>query len=125
MRDGDSAGVIICRVGPDRFALPVALVREVVAVPAIARLPGAPPGVLGMANVRGRLVTAFSGALLFGHEGGGAAPWLVVLTMRQGRVGLEVDEVEDLQSAGAGHDVPLLDVAALIRPLLAADAAEG
>jgi purine-binding chemotaxis protein CheW len=125
MSEGDSAGVVICRVGSDRFALPVALVREVVAVPPIARLPGAPPGVLGMANVRGALVTAFSGSLLFGHERAGPASWLVVLTMRHGRVGLEVDEVEDLQSEGAGSAVPLLDVAALIRPLLAADAAEG
>ena len=114
--------VVVCRVGAERFALPIAAVREIVAAPELTRIPGVPHAVRGLANVRGTLVTAVSGRDLLGASGYDQGDWLVVLAMRGGRVGIVMDEVEDLQPLDGPDPVPVLDVEALVRPLLAADA---
>lgn len=117
--DQGARRVVVCRVGTDRFALPVAAVREVVSTVPLTRLPGVASAVSGLANVRGRLVTALSGPVLLGLPDTIRPDWLVVLNARGGRVGIEVDDVEDLQDAAQATDLPLLDVEELIRPLLA------
>jgi len=118
MAEAGAARVVVCRIGSERFALPVASVRAVVALPPVARIPGAPTAVSGLVNVRGTLVTTVSGARLLSRSVGTAAPeWLVVLAMLGGRVGLEVDEVEDLQTTGTAGAVPTLDLEILIGPL--------
>jgi purine-binding chemotaxis protein CheW len=96
----------------------VAAIQEIVATPELARLPGAPEAVRGIANVRGTLVTVVSAPVLFGIRGKASTDWLVVLSMFDGTVGLEVDEVEDLHAAGTASRLPTLDVEALVRPLL-------
>ncbi|HEV8358454.1 MAG TPA: chemotaxis protein CheW [Gemmatimonadales bacterium] len=110
--------VVVCRVGAERFSLPVAAVREVVASPVLARIPGAPPAVRGLANVRGTLITAVSAPILLGFSDALPTEWLVVLARFGGRVGLEVDEVEDLH---AGADVPGLPLEALLDPLFGSE----
>jgi len=118
----DGAGrVVVCRVGAERFALPITVVREIVAAPELTRIPGVPPTIRGVANVRGTLVTAVSGRLLLGAPGTEADDWLLVLTMRDGRVGIVMDEVEDLQVSAAADTLPILDIEALVLPLLAAE----
>ena len=116
MTEAGAARVVVCRVGGQRFALPIAAVREVVATPPVIRLAGAPAAIRGVANVNGTLVTSVSGRELLGSSESGGGEWLVVLTLWQGKVGLEVDEVEDVgESAG----LPQLEIARLIQPLLA------
>lgn len=44
----------------ERFAVPMAPVQEIIRLPAVARLPLAPPGLLGLANLRGRVLPLFS-----------------------------------------------------------------
>jgi len=118
----DGAGrVVVCRVGAERFALPITAVREIIAAPELTRIPGVPPTIRGVANVRGTLVTAVSGRLLLGAPGIEAGDWLLVLTMREGRVGIVMDEVEDLQVSAAADTLPVLDIEALVLPLLAAE----
>jgi purine-binding chemotaxis protein CheW len=109
--------VVICRIAGERFALPVSAVREVVAAPPVTRIPGAPAEVLGIANVHGTLVTTVSGPRLLGLSTAGGNECLIVLSMEQARVGILVDEVEDV-AAGRG-EAQSLDLVALIRPLLA------
>lgn len=123
MNQPDQARVVVCRVAGERFALPVSAVREVVATPPLARVPGAPDAVRGIANVRGALVTVVSGPVLFGIRDRGGTDWLLVLAQFDGTVGLEVDEVEDLHAAGGTTRLPTLDVEALVRPLLRNEAA--
>ena len=122
MPEGEASRVVVCRVGAERFALPINAVREIVTAPELTRIPGVPPSIRGVANVRGTLVTAVSGRLLLGAPAGGeAGDWLLVLTMRDGRVGIVMDEVEDLQVSAAARGVPVLDIEALVLPLLAAE----
>lgn len=110
--------MLVCRVGRERFGLPVRAVREVVSALPCTRIPGVSPLVRGLANVRGAIVTALSGPGLLGYPVGAPAAWLVVLTARDGRVGIEVDEVEDLYAAGDSVDVPLLELDGLLEPLI-------
>jgi purine-binding chemotaxis protein CheW len=118
MSSSADARVVVCRVGTGRFALPVADVREVIAAPVLARIPGAPPAVRGVANVRGSLVTVVSGPMLLNRAEAGSSEWLLVLSLFDGRVALEVDEVEDLHTTRSAGAFQALDVEALIRPLL-------
>ncbi|HEY9382665.1 MAG TPA: chemotaxis protein CheW [Gemmatimonadales bacterium] len=117
MHEPGAGRVVVCRVGSQRFALPVAAVRQVVAAPPVSRLPGAPEAVQGIANVHGTLVTTLSGPRLLGLPIGEKSEWLIVLSLCEGRVGIEVDEVEDVEE-GSGQTIRTLDLEALIRPLL-------
>ena len=110
--------VVVCRTGEERIAIPVTLVREVVALPPLTRLPGAPGAVRGLANVQGALVTVLSGAALAGLDDAGIGEWLVVLTARQGHVGLAVDEVEEL-AADSGLATRIVELEAVDHQLAA------
>ncbi len=102
MTDRLGAGGVVCRVGATRFVLDVAAVREVCTGIPIVRVPGVAAPVEGVANVRGTLVTVIRGGTLIGVDwSGGASPWLVVLSARDGRVGLGVDEVLPADEASA------------------------
>jgi len=117
MDDRGSDRVLVCRAGEERFAVPVSMVREVVVLPALTRIPSAPPAVRGLANVRGRLVTVLGGMSRNGFPAAGTGESLVVLRSRQGQLGLAVDEVEEVASA-ADTRVGLVDVEALVRGVM-------
>lgn len=116
MGDASPDRVVVCRAADERFAVPVTLIREVVALPPLTRIPGAPSPVCGLANVHGTLVTVLTGSLLVGRASNGAGEWLVVLNARQGQVGLAVDEVEDLSTTGDSARV--VDVEHLVRSVM-------
>lgn len=118
MGDAARERVVVCRTGQERLAIPVHLVREVVTLPPLTRIPGAPPAVRGLANVQGVLITVLNGAALAGLEGGEAGEWLVVLAARQGHVGLAVDEVEELTAAG-GAATRIIELEAIDHQLAA------
>ena len=53
---GVAAGGILLRLGSSRYAVAMADVAEVSAVPDVTRIPGAPPWLAGVANWRGRML---------------------------------------------------------------------
>ena len=122
MPNAAAGRVVVCRVGSERFTVPVAEVRELVATPAISRIPGTPAAIRGVVNVRGGLVTVVSGAELMGRDGSRGGECLVVLTMHEGRVGIEVDDVEDLETTGSTGLLHALDLEAVVRPLFRQEA---
>lgn len=97
---------VIFRVEKERYALPLAAVREVVVPPErFSRVPRAPLAVRGVMNLRGRVVTVVELRALLGLADGGQAPQRVVLLDRGRRdLGLlvtEVDGIEPLERVGA------------------------
>jgi purine-binding chemotaxis protein CheW len=112
------ARVVVCRVAGERFAVSATSVREIVAAPELTRIPGVSAAVRGLANVRGTLVTAVSGRGLLGLSEPDTGDWLLVLTTRDGRVGVVMDEVEDLHEETGATTLPVLDIEALVLPLL-------
>jgi purine-binding chemotaxis protein CheW len=84
------------RVGAETYALPVENVLEVGELPAVGPVPGSGPALLGVINLRGRVLPTFDLARTFGIPREGRPSHLVV-TKEGGRLaGLAVDEVIDV-----------------------------
>jgi len=92
-RDG-AARLLVFRVGAERFGVELQAVDEVIDAPTVQTIPDAPATVLGVATIRGELVTVYDPRPLLRVEGtlDGAA----LLFVRDGRrVGLAIDDVYD------------------------------
>ena len=98
MADTSSISLVVFGVGELLCALPVSAVSEIVPAQQAARIPGAPAGVEGLVNVRGRLLTVADGRRMLGQEG--SAPPIeqsILMLQVNGRpLGLLVDQVHDL-----------------------------
>jgi len=68
-------------VDRDVFAVPVGCVREILDVPAVARLPHAPPFLLGMIDVRGHAVPVVDLRVRLGLPAAGATPDTRILVL--------------------------------------------
>lgn len=86
---------LVFRLGEARLTLGVAEVEEILPLPVVTPIPGAVEWLLGMANVRGNLVTILDlGWFLFGTRTPHTARTRLILTRLQGKfIGLVVDEV--------------------------------
>jgi purine-binding chemotaxis protein CheW len=106
------------RVGGAEFGLPAAAVREVLRPPPLTRVPFPPPGVRGVAQVRGTVL-----AVVDLGERLGLAPvappgrLVVVWTRAREAVGVLVDRVTGLVEDGeAGTEVPPDEAEAALPP---------
>lgn len=83
----------------ERYAIDTAFVREVHPLKDITALPGAPPFVAGIVNVRGRIVTAIDMKRLFDLPAKGLTDFnkLIILDDGQMEFGLLVDAVLAVQ----------------------------
>lgn len=93
---------VVFRLDKDRYALPLAAIREVVVPPEIfTRVPRAPRVVSGVMNLRGRVVTVveLAGLLEVASPPGETQPCKVILLDRGRRdLGLKVTEVDGIES---------------------------
>lgn len=85
------------------YALPAASVSEVVRMPPLARVPQAPPSLMGLANLRGSVLPVASVRALLGRQDIATthASRLIVLDATS-PVALAVDEVSNLVRVAAG-----------------------
>ena len=164
-----TARLLVFRVGTLACAAEVDQVREILPRLPTTRIPGAPPVVAGLVNVRGTLVTVVEGWRALGQEPPaspssvvpGTAPGSTIifeLGKREGEngtgrrlIGFPVDEVVDMLAGGGGDTtledgtgLPgvdptlvravgrrhgelfiLLDIAALLGPVLTTQGASG
>jgi purine-binding chemotaxis protein CheW len=102
------------RVADARFAVPASAVREVVRRPKAVRVPHAPPGVLGLANLRGNVLPLVSlGTLIDKPVTAGGR---IIVLEQADPVGILVDEVSAMvgeRSEGAAA-ARLIDLPALM-----------
>ncbi len=91
---GESSGVIF-RIGAERLTCSVDKVHEFLPLPAYTRVPGSKPWILGLANVRGDLMTIIDLAWFLTGERSEATmrSRLLTASLRGRPVGLLVDEV--------------------------------
>jgi purine-binding chemotaxis protein CheW len=94
--------VVILRLEEDRYALPTACVRHVVATPGVTPVPTAPPAILGLMNLRGEVVPLLDLARLLGRSEGRSAhlPFAVVVETPNGVAGLTVSEMPRFERLG-------------------------
>ena len=105
---------LVVVAGKQRFAWELSVIKEIVPTPTVTRLPGAPGWVLGLLNLRGRVVTVADLALRMGLATGAGAS-VVVLELDGRLLGVRVDEVRSVANA---ED-------AAVEPVEAARAADG
>lgn len=88
--------LLVFRLGHERFAIEIAAVEEAVELDGMRAVPDAATTLLGVTDLRGRLLPVFTPARTLRAPLAGAAP--VILVMREGdrRVALAVDDVEDV-----------------------------
>jgi purine-binding chemotaxis protein CheW len=114
-RDGVER-LLVFRVGAERFGLDLRSVDEVIDAPAVQSIPDASRTILGVATIRGELITLYDPRPLLRVEGrlDGAA----LLFMRDDRrVGLAIDDV---------YDAVAIDEAEFLKaPRGGADASDG
>ncbi len=92
-RDG-AARVLVFRLGVERFAVELAAVDEVLDAPPLRRVPDAPPSVLGIATIRGEMVTMYDTRAVLGVDG--ALGETALLFKHEGRrVGLTIEDVDE------------------------------
>jgi purine-binding chemotaxis protein CheW len=99
---------VICIHSGERYALPLSAVRRVTEVSAIARVPRAPPALLGVMNQHGRVACVIDLGPLVGLRPRPARPEgrVVMLQRQRGDLGLYVSEVAGIESI-VGEQEPL------------------
>jgi purine-binding chemotaxis protein CheW len=91
------------RVNGELYALPADRVGEVIRLPAVARVPQAPKGLLGLANLRGNVLPVASVRGLLGVEEAAEATTRAIVLDGAAPVALAVDVVEALVAVEAGQ----------------------
>ena len=136
--DGDEQRPRVLLVATDRelFGIPVEQVREVIRSAALRWVPGSPPVLRGIVNVRGAIVTVLDLQALLSGERAVTAGSVVLLEYGSRLIGLAVHAVHDVrvlaaplgsQSESASTSdriVPLDAVALCARHLHSADERE-
>jgi purine-binding chemotaxis protein CheW len=138
------AELLLFRVGGEHFAADLPAIEEAIEIVEMRTLPEMPREMLGLVRVRGRMTPLYSPARALGVPARAAAVALLVRG-RDRRVGLAVDDVDDvlridlsgLADLPAGDDevllgmtrhgknvVAILDVLALVTACLSAQAME-
>lgn len=106
----DALKLVVAVVGEHRLGFPAAAVAEVLPMVRVTPLPGSPPVVRGVVDIRGRVTAVLDVRARLGLEPRPDAPSdrLVVTTARQRPVALPVDHAEDLVDVPAPdlHPVP-------------------
>jgi purine-binding chemotaxis protein CheW len=84
------------RIGREAYALPVEHVLEVAELGELAQLPGSPPEILGVRNLRGQILPVVDLAALLGITREGAPTRMLVAEQGGRRAGFAIDEVSDV-----------------------------
>jgi two-component system chemotaxis response regulator CheV len=81
------------RVAAETYAIPVGNVREITPLGQLTAVPGAPPEVLGVRNLRGQILPVADLALVLGLPRAPGPALLLVAEAGDRQAGLAVDEV--------------------------------
>lgn len=90
------ADLLMFRIGDELFATDLGAVEEAVELPEVHHLPEMPAAMLGAFNLRGRLTPIYSPAHVIGVPLRGAAAAALLVRANGRRMGLAVDDVEDV-----------------------------
>lgn len=102
---------LVFRAGGRVYACHVTAVREVAPLPRVTRLPGAPPEVIGLINLRGAIVTVIdAGAMLHRRPVERTGAMVLVVDLGPRGVGLAVECVTDVRIVRTDEEYRTLDV---------------
>ena len=95
-------------LGDQVFGLPLDQLREVCRLTRLRRVPGAPPGVAGLVNLRGEIVCALATSEILGLPESSAAEGSFFVALRgfPDPLGLVVDAIADIYAIDPGEIAP-------------------
>jgi purine-binding chemotaxis protein CheW len=98
MPKNDALQIVNFVIGEVNYGVPVEQVREVRDMQAVTPVPGAPPYVVGVTNLRGQIITIvdFRKRLGLPSKSGGVNEKIIIVEMGEYAVGVVVDEVTDV-----------------------------
>jgi purine-binding chemotaxis protein CheW len=106
--DGTLLQLLLLELGSGLYAVESVSVREIVVGLAMTRLPGAPPHIRGLMNLRGQLVTVLDMVhRMTGSPARNAEGSTVVVQSGERLLGLVVDDVRDVQMVVVATDETL------------------
>jgi purine-binding chemotaxis protein CheW len=90
--------VVGFRIGSETFGLPIAIVREIVRVPAITAVPNAPDYIEGVINLRGKIISVVDLRKRFGEKDiqSNKKNRIVVVELGERSVGLLVNSASEV-----------------------------
>jgi purine-binding chemotaxis protein CheW len=99
------------------FALPIEAVAEVIRTPDLTVLPGSPPGLAGLINLRGRMIPIVDPRGYLGFDTSPTLRHVIIVTKEDELMGLGVEEVESIVETAVQEGVPdMVDEA--LQPLI-------
>jgi purine-binding chemotaxis protein CheW len=112
--------VVTFRVGRQRYALPLAAVLQVVRLPALTVVPGAPHTLCGLLNLKGGFVPVLDGRAILGEPPGVGLDSQIIIIGLGGSpaVSLLVDEVDMVRSFAPGSFAALASNNAIVVGML-------
>lgn len=102
-----TVGLLLFRVGQETFGAELGAVEEAVEVPSLHGLPEMQIGMLGMFDLRGRLLPVFSAAGALGVPLTPGATATLVIRAGDRRIGVAVDDVDDVIEADCSRLRPV------------------
>ena len=95
-------------LGPEVYGLPLRQLREVARFTRLRRVPGAPPGVAGLVNLRGEIICALDVRAILGLAAQAPADSAILVALRgfADPLGLVVDSIADIYSIDPGQIEP-------------------
>ena len=96
-------------LGRDLFGVPLQRLREVARLGRVRRIPGAPPGVAGLVNLRGEIVCALDTRTILGLDAWRASETAALIALRGFTypVGIIVDSIAEIVSVDPERIDPL------------------
>ena len=103
--ESNTTPTLLFRAGASVFGCDTTNVQEIIPLRPATRLPGAPPYVRGLINIRGTIVTVLDLAVRLGAADEAAPNGSILLVQYHDRVvGLSVDEVVDVRPLEVERD---------------------
>lgn len=93
------------QVGPEEYGIEIFKVREIIGMLPITPVPGSPSEMMGVINLRGKVIPVISIRTRFGMPTAAAHPHNVIIVVenRQGEIGIAVDRVAEVARFSAGE----------------------
>lgn len=96
---------LVGTVGGQAIALPAESVEAVVSIGQVVPVPGAPPGIHGLAAIRSRMLTVIDTAWVVG-EAAGQGSYMAIVSLNGHGYGLMLEAVEDVVELAETRPVP-------------------
>ncbi|MCF3932498.1 chemotaxis protein CheW [Acuticoccus sp. M5D2P5] len=103
----EAEGYVTAKLAGHWFALPISAVHEVFLLTRITTVPQSPPGIIGVLNLRGRLVTAVDTRQILGFSPAANELTMAIGIERQNELfGLAVDQMGDVLRSSSAEREP-------------------